>query len=154
MPLLMLFFFNDTATTEIYTLSLHDALPIYQPGEGIDDGGAGGEEPVVEEGFDIGVGGVAAGDAGDDPRGGQAGGGGQLGPFVQQGFKVGPGLGIEVGAHEGAVGLGRVGHEVHGDNVEAAVEEGRQLGFVADEVGAEVDPGDAGLFGVADDAGE
>src|SRR2546427_8494147 len=26
------FFFNDTATTEIYTLSLHDALPIFQPG--------------------------------------------------------------------------------------------------------------------------
>src|SRR3989442_5436713 len=26
-----LFFFNDTATTEIYTLSLHDALPIYVP---------------------------------------------------------------------------------------------------------------------------
>src|SRR5215468_10037186 len=25
---LVLFFFNDTATTEIYTLSLHDALPI------------------------------------------------------------------------------------------------------------------------------
>src|SRR3712207_6920974 len=25
----ILFFFNDTATTEIYTLSLHDALPIY-----------------------------------------------------------------------------------------------------------------------------
>src|SRR2546426_1857965 len=25
------FFFNDTATTEIYTLSLHDALPIYNP---------------------------------------------------------------------------------------------------------------------------
>src|ERR1022692_5351929 len=24
-------FFNDTATTEIYTLSLHDALPIYGP---------------------------------------------------------------------------------------------------------------------------
>src|SRR5256885_10050790 len=24
------FFFNDTATTEIYTLSLHDALPILQ----------------------------------------------------------------------------------------------------------------------------
>src|SRR2546430_11366695 len=33
MPLFSLlsffFFFNDTATTEIYTLSLHDALPIY-----------------------------------------------------------------------------------------------------------------------------
>src|SRR6195952_6001689 len=26
--MLCLFFFNDTATTEIYTLSLHDALPI------------------------------------------------------------------------------------------------------------------------------
>ena len=24
----LIFFFNDTATTEIYTLSLHDALPI------------------------------------------------------------------------------------------------------------------------------
>src|SRR5947209_12291340 len=29
---LFCFFFNDTATTEIYTLSLHDALPISQPG--------------------------------------------------------------------------------------------------------------------------
>src|SRR2546426_976150 len=28
------FFFNDTATTEIYTLSLHDALPISTPGRG------------------------------------------------------------------------------------------------------------------------
>src|SRR2546430_17466248 len=28
MILISLFFFNDTATTEIYTLSLHDALPI------------------------------------------------------------------------------------------------------------------------------
>src|SRR2546426_7842363 len=27
------FFFNDTATTEIYTLSLHDALPILPPEE-------------------------------------------------------------------------------------------------------------------------
>src|SRR2546429_3365111 len=34
MPLTLFFrffFFNDTATTEIYTLSLHDALPIYLP---------------------------------------------------------------------------------------------------------------------------
>src|SRR5690349_24433939 len=29
MRLFLFFFFNDTATTEIYTLSLHDALPIY-----------------------------------------------------------------------------------------------------------------------------
>src|SRR3989454_5934169 len=28
------FFFNDTATTEIYTLSLHDALPIFVEREG------------------------------------------------------------------------------------------------------------------------
>src|SRR2546430_4832196 len=28
LPPTLLFFFNDTATTEIYTLSLHDALPI------------------------------------------------------------------------------------------------------------------------------
>src|SRR5438874_3945512 len=27
---LIFFFFNDTATTEIYTLSLHDALPIFR----------------------------------------------------------------------------------------------------------------------------
>src|SRR5438105_15906674 len=30
LPPFLLFFFNATATTEIYTLSLHDALPIYQ----------------------------------------------------------------------------------------------------------------------------
>src|SRR3712207_7123178 len=34
-------FFNDTATTEIYTLSLHDALPICQPHDA--DGPAGAE---------------------------------------------------------------------------------------------------------------
>src|SRR5256885_11899765 len=34
------FFFNDTATTEIYTLSLHDALPIYRHvQDGADDQG-------------------------------------------------------------------------------------------------------------------
>src|SRR2546430_16721635 len=30
-PHIIIFFFNDTATTEIYTLSLHDALPILKP---------------------------------------------------------------------------------------------------------------------------
>src|SRR5256885_9490598 len=29
MTIMLFFFFNDTATTEIYTLSLHDALPIF-----------------------------------------------------------------------------------------------------------------------------
>src|SRR3712207_8440889 len=39
----MLFvFFNDTATTEIYTLSLHDALPIYRAGTGLPSRGEPG----------------------------------------------------------------------------------------------------------------
>src|SRR3712207_8272886 len=44
----MTFFFNDTATTEIYTLSLHDALPILlggEPGELV----AGREELELRE---------------------------------------------------------------------------------------------------------
>src|SRR2546425_13102733 len=41
------FFFNDTATTEIYTLSLHDALPIWnRQGRG-DPGRRGGEHPAT-----------------------------------------------------------------------------------------------------------
>src|SRR2546426_7049032 len=36
------FFFNDTATTEIYTLSLHDALPISRAHGRAETGGAGG----------------------------------------------------------------------------------------------------------------
>src|SRR3712207_8991771 len=34
LELSLFFFFNDTATTEIYTLSLHDALPICRMGAG------------------------------------------------------------------------------------------------------------------------
>src|SRR2546430_10400066 len=41
----MFFFFNDTATTEIYTLSLHDALPIY----GGRDGGRGRPRDLARE---------------------------------------------------------------------------------------------------------
>src|SRR2546427_4999594 len=37
----MFFFFNDTATTEIYTLSLHDALPIYRRRRPSPPGGRG-----------------------------------------------------------------------------------------------------------------
>src|SRR5256884_6521737 len=41
----MFFFFNDTATTEIYTLSLHDALPISLDGvAGEQQGPVGGDE--------------------------------------------------------------------------------------------------------------
>src|SRR5438034_11380628 len=36
----LFFFFNDTATTEIYTLSLHDALPIFIGEMGIERGPA------------------------------------------------------------------------------------------------------------------
>src|SRR5687767_15665380 len=35
----MFFFFTDTATTEIYTLSLHDALPIFE----VDETAGGGK---------------------------------------------------------------------------------------------------------------
>ena len=42
------FFFNDTATTESYTLSLHDALPIF----GQTFGGAGGGAPQAIKGQD------------------------------------------------------------------------------------------------------
>src|SRR2546429_6667701 len=34
MHIISFFFFNDTATTEIYTLSLHDALPIWRMARG------------------------------------------------------------------------------------------------------------------------
>src|SRR3712207_1002809 len=42
-------FFNDTATTEIYTLSLHDALPIWAAGEEAANAGWGGGEWAVAE---------------------------------------------------------------------------------------------------------
>src|SRR5258708_8597389 len=52
-----LFFFNDTATTEIYTLSLHDALPISHDkvpcaaqfvAEEVEFSGSGGREPDID----------------------------------------------------------------------------------------------------------
>src|SRR3712207_7537014 len=53
------FFFNDTATTEIYTLSLHDALPISAvrgPGYAPYRDTAGGELCAVLYGVDTGLG--------------------------------------------------------------------------------------------------
>src|SRR2546426_12520445 len=41
------FFFNDTATTEIYTLSLHDALPIYAEARSRGATGPGAGTPRV-----------------------------------------------------------------------------------------------------------
>src|SRR3712207_6956273 len=43
------FFFNDTATTEIYTLSLHDALPICA-GDAIGEGAVERSSAVSREG--------------------------------------------------------------------------------------------------------
>src|SRR5215203_6438105 len=43
--LIFYFFFNDTATTEIYTLSLHDALPITIPPTGTMYRGVGSKTP-------------------------------------------------------------------------------------------------------------
>src|SRR5256884_9596694 len=55
------FFFNDTATTEIYTLSLHDALPIFSL-DGARDAGAHGERRArgVDDRANLPVGDVAA----------------------------------------------------------------------------------------------
>src|SRR5438132_7514502 len=46
----MFFFFSDTATTEIYTLSLHDALPICRE-EGIAGAAAEQHDPALGEVF-------------------------------------------------------------------------------------------------------
>src|SRR6266498_5622189 len=48
---LFFFFFNDTATTEFYTLSLHDALPIqlFRPVLPMLAGTADGEEDALAE---------------------------------------------------------------------------------------------------------
>src|SRR5574340_544860 len=70
------FFFNDTATTEIYTLSLHDALPIFAKlgSQGLEVGGeldleglgqvpgGGGSDRLDEGGAD---------DPLDEPQGGR-----------------------------------------------------------------------------------
>src|SRR2546430_14218895 len=62
LPYVVIFFFNDTATTEIYTLSLHDALPIFKAFYDIDTpitvaaldaGGAEYLKPEHVAGFDI-----------------------------------------------------------------------------------------------------
>src|SRR2546430_11222309 len=46
-PFSIFFFFNDTATTEIYTLSLHDALPIsIVPSKGLTEGPAAAALPT------------------------------------------------------------------------------------------------------------
>src|SRR5256885_11178423 len=42
------FFFNDTATTEIYTLSLHDALPIYDHGGAVGPSRAARHDLLLE----------------------------------------------------------------------------------------------------------
>src|SRR3712207_7569551 len=47
--MLLFFFFNDTATTEIYTLSLHDALPILAvAGLALARGAQAADGPAVE----------------------------------------------------------------------------------------------------------
>src|SRR5256885_12658890 len=49
------FFFNDTATTEIYTLSLHDALPIFSLPYELDRAGGGRVRAAVSKRADVSV---------------------------------------------------------------------------------------------------
>src|SRR3712207_3882814 len=66
--LTLFFFFNDTATTEIYTLSLHDALPILHAVEGADAAVGPGELGGDQTGGDVAHAGAAValdGAAGD-----------------------------------------------------------------------------------------
>src|SRR2546427_5730674 len=51
--IVLFFFFNDTATTEIYTLSLHDALPIWRRRARRRDRREGGGTAVLLAGLDI-----------------------------------------------------------------------------------------------------
>src|SRR2546422_2033793 len=82
---MLIFFFNDTATTEIYTLSLHDALPIFHGNEGAAlelhgraERPTGGGDALV-----------------GDEAGGDGGGKGKLGPGG-----AGEGLGLRGGGAE------------------------------------------------------
>src|SRR2546422_7309739 len=61
----LFFFFNDTATTEIYTLSLHDALPISVPSHRLEFLREGEQSLVIESGAQLACG---AKDIGFDDR--------------------------------------------------------------------------------------
>src|SRR5256885_6843428 len=52
-PAVFFFFFNDTATTEIYTLSLHDALPICSPSASTSFERPGGGSSISSPGWNI-----------------------------------------------------------------------------------------------------
>src|SRR3989442_10082774 len=52
LSLIIFFFFNDTATTEIYTLSLHDALPIYRSIVAPQGTAVGRVHPGAQDGID------------------------------------------------------------------------------------------------------
>src|SRR2546422_8092089 len=54
LPYLLFFFFNDTATTEIYTLSLHDALPIWARASAIYHNDGNGLFTEINAGIDFG----------------------------------------------------------------------------------------------------
>src|SRR5215213_1563279 len=78
---LVVSFFNDTATTEIYTLSLHDALPIFHAGQH-----AIHRAESLARKIQRGV------DGGEQGFGGAVGGGGDLGEDLTR-FPFGPGDG-------------------------------------------------------------
>src|SRR2546430_16318306 len=105
------FFFNDTATTEIYTLSLHDALPISPFAFGFFARGAQQglepptKSPATSDGFrhagTSGSGSGAGGAGGGGEGGGGAGGAARPGKLRRPPQKVFPPPGVPASNQEG-----------------------------------------------------
>src|SRR5256885_438229 len=113
---LFFFFFNDTATTEIYTLSLHDALPISGPPEAVVEAQRLVVDLVLEVGVEVGG---AQRPAIAVPAGAQ--------------LEVGAGLGLQVGvaghvAAARAVGIHAGAGPAHAGQAAAAVAPGLRGG--------------------------
>src|SRR5258708_15091 len=137
---LFFFFFNDTATTEIYTLSLHDALPIF-----VDAAGCGGP---VDEKF-CGAAGREARAAAGSCTGGKA---AVAGGAVQDGEPSGRILPAAAATAEGAAGRGGSNGNEHAAAVWRNSERHRNSGENArGEMERDVSAGQRGIFSGAED---
>src|SRR5258708_19222616 len=67
-PMIIVFFFNDSATTEIYTLSLHDALPTSLADAGVAAPSRASPPPLPEDPRRRGSSGSGGGEARERPE--------------------------------------------------------------------------------------